>query len=1048
MSEVKIKLSTADILDELGYDFYRFTTPPEKPEYSSLRFADILPELLNSSSERCRRIAHANLYKHQEEALEVLRRGRNLILKSGTGSGKTEAWFLYTATEKVKTLAIYPTLALANDQLNRLNEYSNALGLRILALDAGKKEGMLKTRTVRELRREVYESDIVITNPAFLLNELKKLGAGRSGVMSRFLEEARLLVVDDFDFYGPRSIAMLVAMVKIMTETISPGLQLAFITAALENEEEVAVMLSEINGRETSIVSGKAFHPENITYVVLGKSLRKTWEELRKYADRFREAGAGKDVMEALENYELFKKNYFKVVDVARASGISLPEESVDVASILARYVGDDGVTLVFTRGIAGAEELARRVALKLNDDRLVASHHHLLLKSQREEVEERTRRGEVKVIISPRTLSQGIDIGLVKRIVHVGLPESVREFRQREGRKGRRPEIGVTETVIIPRSLWDRDLLSRGVEALRKWIELPGEKVLVNKHNLYIKLFESLYRLVSSRLRETLSREDYSFLENLGLVRNGELTKTGKNTWIKMNFYEFAPAYGIKRLRITETGRLDRLEDISHVDLVEKFQIGCIDYSSDGIVVEHKLGGKTSRVVTAVVVDDISERVMRKHDSLAYVLEEYEKLKHRWGEIPSIRRDYFNGKLHTEVQCVVHAPSRGFGLYTKIPNRIEWRILSDRKRIEPVGDRTVVYRERKTLEVPTPTNGIYNDYTYGISFEVEPSESVELLRLGLAFIVIMMRRLLGVAFDTVKYDIMVLGERKVVGMHETESAGLLVKLDWSRFAKMIEEYEPDELDEIFMEEVDEIAYSSLIALRIDWSVVKKQALKIIDYIRLQERLTIKLGELEIEIPKPSRANKIASISVADITLREDTRSGVYAVAVYDGEESVEVVGFRELGEPDEEAGRILGKLSQLANTGFTLAVYDGRDVENSLSSAGLDGLRALLIGLRGMEKVLEVRSVLSELLGERITLDSLEEALGLDRRVEIREVMFKAEERRRKKLRDIRRGAERLAELLREFVKQEAENIYKASLIAKKLQSEKVEQFEDSSRR
>lgn len=74
------------------------------------------------------------LYYHQVEALEKLSSGGNLIVSTGTGSGKTES-FLFpilkslveeyetrTLCPGVRALLIYPMNALANDQMERLRE--------------------------------------------------------------------------------------------------------------------------------------------------------------------------------------------------------------------------------------------------------------------------------------------------------------------------------------------------------------------------------------------------------------------------------------------------------------------------------------------------------------------------------------------------------------------------------------------------------------------------------------------------------------------------------------------------------------------------------------------------------------------------------------------------------------------------------------------------------------------------------------------------------------------------------------------------------------
>lgn len=74
------------------------------------------------------------LYRHQETAIRKFKDGRNLVVSTGTGSGKTESFLLPIVDELlrehrdgtlgpgVRALLLYPMNALANDQIKRLRE--------------------------------------------------------------------------------------------------------------------------------------------------------------------------------------------------------------------------------------------------------------------------------------------------------------------------------------------------------------------------------------------------------------------------------------------------------------------------------------------------------------------------------------------------------------------------------------------------------------------------------------------------------------------------------------------------------------------------------------------------------------------------------------------------------------------------------------------------------------------------------------------------------------------------------------------------------------
>ena len=91
------------------------------------------------------------LFTHQEQALATVENGRNVIVKTGTGSGKTEAFLLPVLADVLcqreqgvqgtKAILLYPMNALANDQLGRLRELIRDTGSPItFALYTGDSE--------------------------------------------------------------------------------------------------------------------------------------------------------------------------------------------------------------------------------------------------------------------------------------------------------------------------------------------------------------------------------------------------------------------------------------------------------------------------------------------------------------------------------------------------------------------------------------------------------------------------------------------------------------------------------------------------------------------------------------------------------------------------------------------------------------------------------------------------------------------------------------------------------------------------------------------
>lgn len=157
------------------------------------------------------------LYRHQEEAIQAVFKGSNVIVATGTGSGKTEAFLnpilLHLYKEfwagklgpGVRALILYPMNALANDQPEHMRRLLRGSGLDIsFALYTSDSDA-----TTQQLREESVETerltraDIGRDPPDIVLTNYKQLDflLVRKADRHLFTRALRCLIFDELHSY-------------------------------------------------------------------------------------------------------------------------------------------------------------------------------------------------------------------------------------------------------------------------------------------------------------------------------------------------------------------------------------------------------------------------------------------------------------------------------------------------------------------------------------------------------------------------------------------------------------------------------------------------------------------------------------------------------------------------------------------------------------------------------------------------------------------------------------------------------------------------------
>ncbi|MFE9321891.1 DEAD/DEAH box helicase [Nocardia sp. NPDC052278] len=208
------------------------------------------------------------LYKHQEQALRKAAAGRNLVVATGTGSGKTESFLLPILASLmsehargelgpgVRALLLYPMNALANDQLKRLRqlladvpeitfgrytgdtpEYARDAAEKFELLNPGESRLPNELLSRDEMRAE--PPHLLLTNYAMLEYLLL-----RPADIELFEGRAwRFIALDEAHVYDGAKAAELAMLLRRLHERVASGRELQCIaTSATVGDDPTAVV--------------------------------------------------------------------------------------------------------------------------------------------------------------------------------------------------------------------------------------------------------------------------------------------------------------------------------------------------------------------------------------------------------------------------------------------------------------------------------------------------------------------------------------------------------------------------------------------------------------------------------------------------------------------------------------------------------------------------------------------------------------------------------------------------------------------------------------
>lgn len=211
--------------------------PPASAQWSPLPF-DVDPEIVRLLKNN----GIHQIYTHQRLAYEALENGKNVVIATGTASGKTLCYQLPILNQicrrpSATALMIFPTKALAYDQYEQL--------VRISPEWINQKIAVYDGDTPQHIRSQLRNrAQIILTNPDMLHSAILP----HHTIWEKFLKELSYVVIDEIHVYRGvfgSHLANVIRRLKRVAGFYGTAPQFALTSATISNPLEHAENLIE-----------------------------------------------------------------------------------------------------------------------------------------------------------------------------------------------------------------------------------------------------------------------------------------------------------------------------------------------------------------------------------------------------------------------------------------------------------------------------------------------------------------------------------------------------------------------------------------------------------------------------------------------------------------------------------------------------------------------------------------------------------------------------------------------------------------------------------